>query len=212
VLPPNIPPTHPTSNKQKAAAAPETGHHTVPDALRDEALAAFFEGRCETAPTTGGVNNVCQYVTAPDGARYVLRIYNNGGKSEKVAFEHEVLAQLGKQNLSFQVPKTRPALKTGAPYVKLSSGDDACVFEVIPGRLAKTAAPREVGRATGELCAAMAAIDMGGREAEAPVPPYFDVFKVHHSMNRDLFYEQVATNEGFNVCRADIDYLTGAFV
>lgn len=41
-------------------AAPETGHHTVPDALRDEALAQFFADKVDTAPTTGGVNNVCQ--------------------------------------------------------------------------------------------------------------------------------------------------------
>jgi hypothetical protein len=54
------------------------------------------------------------------------------------------------------------------------SGDDACVFEIIPGTLAKTTSPREVGRATGELCTAMGRIDLGGREAEAPVPPYYD--------------------------------------
>lgn len=190
------------------AAAPETGHHTVSDALRDEALAAFFSEPVTTAPTTGGVNNVCQYVTTQSGERFILRVYNNGGKSEKVAFEHEVLRQLGKQELSFAVPRARPSLKGGAPYVKLSSGDDACVFEVIPGALAKTTSPAEVGRATGELCSAMAAVDMGGREAEAPVPPYYDVFNVHHSMNRDLFYEQVATNRGFDVCRDDIDFLT----
>lgn len=36
------------------------------------------------------------------------------------------------------------------------------------------------------------------------------VFNVHHSMNRDLFYKQVAENPGFNVCREAIDFLTGA--
>lgn len=153
---------------------------------------------------------MCQFVDAPDGKRYVLRVYNNGGKSDKVAFEHEVLAQLNKQRLSFQVPRTRPSLSTGAPFVKLSSGDDACVFELIPGRLAKTAAPREVGRATAELCAAMGRIDMGGRESSAPVAPYFRLFDVHHSMTRELFYKQVAENKGLDVCRADIDFLTGA--
>lgn len=148
-----------------------------------------------------------QYVTAPDGKRYILRIYNNGGKSNKVVFEHEVLQQLGKQALSFQVPTAKRS-RNGKAHELLSSGDEACVFEIIPGTLAKTTSPQEVGRATGELCSAMAAIDMGGREASAPVPPYFDVFNVHHSMNRELFYKQVAENPGFAVCREAIDYLT----
>ena len=43
---------------------------------------------------SGGVNNVVQYVTTSDGQRYILRIYNNGNKSDKVRFEHEVLRQL----------------------------------------------------------------------------------------------------------------------
>ena len=179
------------------------------------------------------------------------QVYNNGGKSEKVAFEHEVLAQLGKQTLSFQVPRAKPALKNGARHVKLSSGDDACVFEIIPGAclagwgrnfdspahnveriaqmaarlstcrragrcltatspcprtwpsgtLAKTTSPQEVGRATGELCTAMAAIDMAD-PTSAPVPPYYDVFAVHHSMNRELFYKQVRQGVCMNVIAA----------
>lgn len=37
-----------------------------------------------TTPTSGGVNNIVQYVNTADGHRYVLRIYNNGNKTEKV--------------------------------------------------------------------------------------------------------------------------------
>lgn len=195
------------AHRVRAAAAPETGHHTVPDALRDEALAHFFEGPCRCTPTSGGVNNVVQYVETASGARHVLRIYNNGAKSDKVAFEHDLLLQLGRQPLSFQVPRALPALGSGARHVKLSSGDDACVFEIIPGSLAKTTGPREVGRATGELCTAMGRLDMGGRETEAPVAPYYDVFRVHHSLDREGFYRQVVENPGFDVCRADIDSL-----
>jgi hypothetical protein len=32
----------------------------VTDALRDEALAKFFDVPCKCTPTTGGVNNVVQ--------------------------------------------------------------------------------------------------------------------------------------------------------
>jgi len=223
-------------------AAPETGHHTVPDSLRDEALSHFFTEPTTATPTSGGVNNCCQYIDTASGERYILRVYNNGGQSKKVHFEHEVLAQLGKQKLSFQVPQAKLTLADSQPYVKLSrcgagvsleggwvvaapeaegvyrgclpppwnpgvhhprqrpqptsrdrhrSGDDACVFEIIPGTLAKTTSPQEVGRATGELCTAMGRLDMGGREREAPVHPYYDVFAVHHSINRDIFYQQV---------------------
>lgn len=68
------------------AASPPTGQHTVEDDLRDEALAYFFkpEQQATTTPTTGGVNNIVQYVSTADGHKYVLRIYNNGNKTEKV--------------------------------------------------------------------------------------------------------------------------------
>lgn len=51
----------------------------------------------------------------------------------QVATEHAILAQLAEQELSFQVPTVLPALNTGAPYVVLSNGAAACIFEVIPG-------------------------------------------------------------------------------
>jgi homoserine kinase type II len=122
-----------------------------------------------------------------------------------VECEHQILAQLAKQPLSFQVPQTLPSLD-GKPYVVLSSGAAACIFDLIPGTLAKTTSPEEVGRATGELCSAMGriAIDM-----EPPIPPYFDVFRVHHAINRELFFQQVEANPEFNVCREAIDYLAG---
>ncbi len=69
-----------------------------------------------------------------------------------------MLRQVGLQQdkLTFQVPKAKPSLKEGRPHVKLSNGAEACVFYVIPGGLAKNTTPEEVGRATGELAAAMA--------------------------------------------------------
>lgn len=51
----------------------------------------------------------------------------------QVATEHAILVQLAQQQLSFKVPTALPALKTGEPYVVLSSGAAACVFEIIPG-------------------------------------------------------------------------------
>ena len=47
----------------------------MPDELRDEALSHFFSeppSALTVTPTTGGVNNCCQYVDTPDG-NYILR-------------------------------------------------------------------------------------------------------------------------------------------
>jgi len=76
------------------------------------------------------------YVDTIDGPRYILRIYNNGCMTEKVECEHQILAQLAKQKLSFETPRVLPSLD-GKPYVVLSSGTGACVFEIIPGELAE---------------------------------------------------------------------------
>lgn len=65
------------------------------------------------------------------------------------------------------------------------------------GDLAKTTSPEEVGRATGELFAAMAKVDLGDRVI--PIPPYFKVFDVHHAINKEKFYQDAATNPAFEV-------------
>lgn len=40
-------------------------------------------------------------------------------------------------------------------------------------------------------------------DLKAPIPPYFELFKVHHAIGGDaeIFYREVATNPDFNVCR-----------
>ncbi|KAJ9508668.1 hypothetical protein QJQ45_027963, partial [Haematococcus lacustris] len=191
-----------------ATPAPKTGHHIVESALREEALSKFFPENLNLtcSLTSGGVNNVCQYVDTSDGHRYLLRIYNNGGRSDKVEYEHRVLQELQKHQskLSFCVPKALPS-KANKPHELLSNGAECCVFEIIPGTLAKTTSPQEVGRATGQLSAAMSLVHV---DMVAPTARYTDVFLAHHAMNRDLFYSEVATNPAFNVCREAIDYLT----
>lgn len=54
----------------------------------------------------------------------------------QVKTEHDILSQLAQQTLSFKVPTAKPALHTGAPFVVLSNGAAACIFEIIPGKKA----------------------------------------------------------------------------
>jgi hypothetical protein len=125
-----------------AAAQPKTGTQTVKREVREEALASFFEGPTTCTPTSGGVNNMVNYVETANGEKYILRIYNNGKNSARVKFEHEVLRQLGQQKLSFEIPRTLPSLGDKKPHVLLSNGAEACIFYVIPGALPKTTSPR----------------------------------------------------------------------
>jgi hypothetical protein len=87
-----MPPQHPyTTNRHQAA--PETGHHTVPDTLRDEALGLFFATKVETAPTSGGVNNVCQ-VGSPEGSR-ACAVTCGSGMQRSAAVVYYVCSRCG---------------------------------------------------------------------------------------------------------------------
>ena len=70
-----------------------------------EALEKFgFPADTEMVPTTGGVNNIVQYIKLPSGEKQLLRIYNNGLDTKRVTFEHEILRQLNAgPKMSFQV-------------------------------------------------------------------------------------------------------------
>ena len=189
-----------------------TGQIQVPEELSREALNLWFddkEGYPMLSPTEGGVNNSVQYIETSSGERYILRVYNNGNKSEKVIFEHKVLEALAKRSrdLSFMIPSAIKS-KNGRAHELLSSGTEACVWELIPGTLAKTTSPEEVGRATGELSASLGSIT-----DTLPTPaiaPYYELFKAHHGIGGDgeVFYREVATNPEFDSCRESIDYLT----
>jgi hypothetical protein len=125
-----------------APPPPKTGTQTVKRELREEALSFFFDGPTTCTPTSGGVNNMVNYVETGEGEKYILRIYNNGKNSARVKFEHEVLRQLGDQKLSFQIPSTLPSLEEKKAHVLLSNGAEACIFHIIPGSLPKTTSPR----------------------------------------------------------------------
>lgn len=126
----------------------------------------------------------------PNGERLILRIYNNGRNSKRVHFEHEILRQLNKVPLSFQVPHFLPTLEDPSKTnVLLSNGAEACLVEVIPGGLPKLTCVQDIGRASGELNTAIAKVDV--TEAMCPTPPYYDLFAVHHAVTPELFYREI---------------------
>lgn len=197
---------------------------TSMSALEKEALQYFFTEeqingiRMEHAD--GGVSNRMSFITVPmtassvDGInhnnaiRYLLRIYNNGGNSRVVAFEHEILRQLSNQLLSFAIPTALP-LRTDETktHILLSSGDEACIFDVIPGVLPKLEAVFEIGKASGELHTTMGKLDVPRSMSDQP--QYYDIFHVHHAIqSKETFYNHIASSS-FDIgnARDDVNQL-----
>ena len=160
--------------------------------LLEEAIRHYhLPGPVTFSPTSGGVNNVVYYVCTADGSLIgVLRVYNNGNDDAKVMYEHAVLSQLHALHtkLSFEIP-TVIATITGQPTVKLSNGTSAALFQPIPGGLPGNTRPYAIGKASGELSAALATVDLTQIPSISPNFPYYDLFKVHHAVTRDTFFD-----------------------
>jgi homoserine kinase type II len=155
--------------------------------LAKEALGKFLDystGDLEITPTSGGVNNIVQYVTLPSGEKELLRIYNNGCDTHRVKFEHEILRQLNELTLSFSVPCFLPS-KQGSTIVRLGNGADACMVKLSPGHLPKLSCAGDIGRAAGELNTALTKIDVD--RAMCNCAPYWKMWDVHHAVTRELF-------------------------
>jgi homoserine kinase type II len=210
--------------------------------LLDEAAERFLGPgvRYTRAPTSGGVNNKCDYVTTEDGRKFVrltptalspaesiaavltlslllfhvqvLRVYNNGQNTDRVQFEHAVLQQLSCKAghlLSFELPVALPAPGADSSgFIKLSSGDSAALFKLIPGVLPKVSCARAMGQACGELTTAMALVDVS--PLVSPTAPYWDIYRVHRAVTRDNFHATVARPSFEDpTVREATDYLLG---
>jgi len=176
------------------------------------ALSYFLkdEGATITA-TTGGVNNVVQYVDTSSGVRYVLRIYNNGLNTGRVKFEHAVLKALEPEKFSFEIPRYLPSLETGETFMPLPSGASCCLCHLIPGTLPKTADPAILGRSVGELMMGLGRLgDTVGGPGGYVTPPYYEVYKVHHACSKEVFYDYVKGPE-MDSCRDGINTLVAEF-
>mmetsp|Transcript_17429 Transcript_17429/g.32889 ORF Transcript_17429/g.32889 Transcript_17429/m.32889 type:complete len:418 (-) Transcript_17429:148-1401(-) len=153
------------------------------------ALAMFIEDpEAKITPTAGGANNIVQYVDTSKGERYVLRIYNNGLDTGRVKYEHSVLEKIDPSGLPFQIPRYVPSLKTGSTMMELPSGTQCCLCQLIPGELPKTADPKPLGKATGQIMLALGKVEPESVEGE-PCEAYYEIYQAHHSMNEEKFYK-----------------------
>lgn len=163
------------------------GSSLMNNELAMEAISLFIDETQVTSlqPTTGGVNNFVQYVNLSSGNRLILRIYNNGFDTPKVVFEHQLLRHLNdQQKFSFQLPKFLPS-KEGSTMARLSNGSEACMCDWIHGTLPKLTCVREIGRASGELSAALSNKVYGLDETiTGNVAPYWKIWDVHHAVTK----------------------------
>lgn len=180
------------------------------DGLRYEALSYFIIETKELikfTPTSGGVNNYMDYVTilseSPNQPKYVLRVYNNGLNSKRVEFEHLVLDEIMKivsntgNQLTFDLPIAIKSIKTdslnpftGATHVVLSNKAEASLFKYIPGVLPKKSCVKQIGQAAGQLVTIMGQIKINTFPA-SPNPAYFDIYRAHHAITQDKFYNEL---------------------
>jgi len=164
------------------------------DSLLYEALEHFVSGDLSDymfKSTNGGINNFVFYVIKTKGESKiltgVLRVYNNGNDDAKVRFELGVLELLKKHKFSFNIPEIILS-KSGKNYHILKNGASACYFKIIRGSLPKLTKVREIGLCAGEISKALSKIRREDLPKDCPTYPYWDIFKAHRSVTRELFY------------------------
>ena len=161
--------------------------------LAKEALSKFYDDidGIHLEPTSGGVNNIVQYIHLPNGERELLRIYNNGCDEKRVNFEHAILKQVNTFDLSFQVPNFEET-KDGKTMARLSNGADACICKVIPGVLPKLTCAQDLGRTAGELNTALTKVNIDPSMCNCA--PYYKLFEVHHAVTKENFEQTMNEN------------------
>ncbi|RTE07084.1 phosphotransferase [Paenibacillus whitsoniae] len=150
------------------------------DMLLNELPAFWFPQRTWTLREgVGGMNNTTRFVEV-DGATYVLRLYETHRDRNKIAFEHRVLLELGRQQhaLDFAIPQPlkRP---NGETMVTLPGGKLAALFTYTegenPGAFALSQLPY-IGKAVGQLSAALSRIEL---DVKPEYAPYYEIEQIH---------------------------------
>jgi homoserine kinase type II len=158
----------------------------------DEALAAFLGPDLDSTatPLGGGFRNAVYGIATPSKAELVLRIYRNGGVEQKVAFEHAVIqaatlaASASSSSLPFQVPEAIPS-RYGCSWVRLSTGNHACLFKKLPGEGAPQTSEGAfaIGGAAAQVMKLLSRLPrttgLPSEDAELPNPQFRHLWEAH---------------------------------
>ncbi|RCW50921.1 phosphotransferase [Paenibacillus prosopidis] len=144
-----------------------------------------FQAPCEVEHRESGMNNTTRMISS-GMKRYVLRIYNNHKDANIVRLEHEVLAELQKQELPFQVP-VPVRNKQGDTVCIANDGTLSALFHYIDGdRLsaANAAHISALGKTAALLTIALSEIE----PIQKPLySPYFSLEGTYMSMDGTTF-------------------------
>ncbi|KRE25105.1 phosphotransferase [Paenibacillus sp. Soil522] len=144
-----------------------------------------FHYPCVVEHRESGMNNTTRMISSGK-ERFVLRIYNNHQDADIVRLEHEVLEELKKQTLSFQVP-TPIRNKRGDTVSIAQDGSLSSLFHYIEGDRPSVSNPAHVyalGRTAAELSRALGSI----RPARKPLySPYYLLEDTYASMDGTAF-------------------------
>lgn len=128
-------------------------------------------------PRTGGMNNSTFFVEAGT-ERFVLRIYETHKDFDKVGYEHNILSELAKKELSIKtpVPVAGPDDKT---VQFTEDGKPAALFSYIEGATPGFDKPKQLksfGMAAGGLLNALGSIET---KLEPVYRPYYELESTH---------------------------------
>ncbi|OBZ17365.1 phosphotransferase [Bacillus sp. FJAT-26390] len=148
---------------------------------------------CEVENRESGMNNTTRMVTS-GGQRFVLRIYNNHKDADIVRLEHEVLAELKRQEISFAVP-VPVRNKQGDTVTIAKDGTLSSLFHYIEGdrpSVANTAHVYALGITAAELTKALGRIQPTRKPMYSP---YYQLESTYATMDGAAFLAMADRSE-----------------
>lgn len=164
-----------------------------------------FHESCEVELRESGMNNTTRIISS-GGERYVLRIYNNHKDADIVRVEHEVLEELQKQELPFQVPI--PVRNKRGDTVSISEdGTLSSLFHYIEGdrpSVTNAAHVYALGKTAARLTYALSRI----QPARKPLyNPYFLLEDTYAAMDNTTFLSMTQRSEALAARRSSFAVL-----
>ncbi|WP_284645529.1 phosphotransferase [Paenibacillus silviterrae] len=145
----------------------------------DDILEHYFPcGQWEVLAWQGkGMNNTTRFIKS-DNEHYVLRIYETHQDEHKVLYEHAVLLELGKLDLSFRTPAP-VRTQGGQTVLRTKNGKLAALFRYIEGQnpaLQSAVQLNALGKAAADLTIGLSKVHLA---LESVYRPYYELENTH---------------------------------